>query len=266
MIMCIQNLVKFCPSILKVFSKNQFLTFFKGRNSAALGPIWPKFELIRALMHVIITCKYKKEWMKNSREKVETPFSHHNPICYHGNQWLNLAEFQTHQRSHVCNRYLQVWKGFDQEQPRKGGDIVFPIISLWGFFFRRSRAANSAVSGPSRPKFKLVRALMHVIITCKYEKDRMKNRREKVVTPFSPLQPYGSFLLPWKREFWSDLIQNQMQPFPQPNDASDKIWFWSTHWFQRYSCLKVWTHGRTDGRRLDWYTISSPCEPSAQVS
>ena len=22
---------------------------------------------------------------------------------------------------------------------------------------------------------------------------------------------------------------------------------------------------RTDGRRTDWYTISSPCEPSAQV-
>ena len=69
MIMCIQNFVKFCPSILKILSKKQFLTAFKGRNSAALGPIWPKFELVRALMHVIITCKYKKEWMKNSPEK-----------------------------------------------------------------------------------------------------------------------------------------------------------------------------------------------------
>ena len=25
-------------------------------------------------MHVIVTCKYEKEWMKNSREKVATPF------------------------------------------------------------------------------------------------------------------------------------------------------------------------------------------------
>ena len=40
------------------------------------------------------------------------------------------------------------------------------------------------------------------------------------------------------------------------------------------SCLKVWTlthtHTHTDTltdrRRLDWYTISSPCEPLAQVS
>ena len=30
-------------------------------------------------MHVTITCKYKKEWMKNSREKVETPFFPSSP-------------------------------------------------------------------------------------------------------------------------------------------------------------------------------------------
>ena len=30
---CIQNLVKFCPSILKILSKNKFLTSIKGRNS-----------------------------------------------------------------------------------------------------------------------------------------------------------------------------------------------------------------------------------------
>ena len=33
MIMCIQNLVEFCPSILKILSKNQFLTSIKGRNA-----------------------------------------------------------------------------------------------------------------------------------------------------------------------------------------------------------------------------------------
>ena len=33
MIVCIQNLVKFYPSILKILSKNQFLASIKGRNS-----------------------------------------------------------------------------------------------------------------------------------------------------------------------------------------------------------------------------------------
>ena len=35
MIMCIQNLIKFCPFILKIWSKNQILESIKGRNSIA---------------------------------------------------------------------------------------------------------------------------------------------------------------------------------------------------------------------------------------
>ena len=33
--MCIQNLVLFCQFVLKILSKNQFLTSIKGRNSFA---------------------------------------------------------------------------------------------------------------------------------------------------------------------------------------------------------------------------------------
>ena len=47
--------------------------------------------------------------------------------------------------------------------------------------------ANYIVSGPIWPKFELVRDFMHVLVTCKYEKDRIKSNREKVATPFSPL-------------------------------------------------------------------------------
>ena len=35
MIMCIQNLVKFCPFILKIWSKNLILESIKGHNSVA---------------------------------------------------------------------------------------------------------------------------------------------------------------------------------------------------------------------------------------
>ena len=80
----------------------------------------------------------------------------------------------------------------------------FLIISLWGFF-RRSRAANSAVGGPIRLKFKLVPTLMHVIVTCNYEKERMKNSREKVEPPFFPSYPY---LLQWKPVLGSSRISN----------------------------------------------------------
>ena len=40
------------------------------------------------------------------------------------------------------------------------------------------------VCGGIWPNFKLIQALMYVIITCKYEKDPSKNNREKGGTPF----------------------------------------------------------------------------------
>ena len=39
------------------------------------GRIWLNFEIIQALMHVLITCKYEKDPNKNSRENVMTSFS-----------------------------------------------------------------------------------------------------------------------------------------------------------------------------------------------
>ena len=57
-------------------------------------------------------------------------------------------------------------------------------------FFRRStcsRAANSQVSSGIWLKFELIQAFMHVLTTCKYQKDRTLNSRDKVATPSFPL-------------------------------------------------------------------------------
>ena len=56
-------------------------------------------------------------------------------------------------------------------------ETPFPIINLWEFF-RRSRAANSVVSGPIWPKCEVVRDFMHVHVTCKYKKGRIKSNPE----------------------------------------------------------------------------------------
>ena len=50
------------------------------------------------------------------------------------------------------------------------------------FFFRRSRAANSVVGSLIWPKFELIQDIMHVLITCKFETDRINSNGEKVVT------------------------------------------------------------------------------------
>ena len=70
---------------------------------------------------------------------------------------------------------------------RASMETPFSHCKSLGNIFRRSRAANSVVSGPIGPKFELELDFMHVLITCKYKKDQIKSDQEKVVTPFSPL-------------------------------------------------------------------------------
>ena len=48
-----------------------------------------------------------------------------------------------------------------------------------GVFFRRSGAVNSVVGGPIWPKFKLVRDIMHVLVTYKFKMDLVKLQPRK---------------------------------------------------------------------------------------
>ena len=93
-------------------------------------------------------------------------------------QKSDLAKFQTPLSSYACHHYLQVWKGSIKKQLRKSGNTIFSIITL-----------SVAMETSSRiwPNFKLTQALMYVILTSKYDVDRVKNSREKVATTFFPL-------------------------------------------------------------------------------
>ena len=84
----------------------------RAANSVAHGQISPNFELIQALMYIIITCKYEM-----------------NPI---------------------------------KKRSRKCDDTVFPTVNL---------SVAIETSGRIWPNFELIQALIHVLITCKYEKD-----------------------------------------------------------------------------------------------
>ena len=56
----------------------------------------------------------------------------------------------------------------------------FLIVRLLGIF-RRSRADNSTVGGPIRPKLmiKSIQDFMHVLISTKFEKDFINSNRKK---------------------------------------------------------------------------------------
>ena len=57
----------------------------------------------------------------------------------------------------------------DEKQPRKSGNTVFPIITLF---------VTMETSGRIWPNVELIQALMYVIITCKHEKDPIKSSGE----------------------------------------------------------------------------------------
>ena len=61
------------------------------------------------------------------------------------------------------------------------------LTRLYVVFFRRSRAANSEVSGGILPKFELIQAFIVVLVTCKNEEDPIKNEGGRVLTKIFPL-------------------------------------------------------------------------------
>ena len=63
---------------------------------------------------------------------------------------------------------------------------------------------------------------MDVLVTCMYEEDPIKNEVLECSQHFPHYNPV-SYPLPWTQEFRSNLAQNLLQPFPHPNDGSDKI-------------------------------------------
>ena len=44
----------------------------QGQLTVVSGQIWPKFELIQDIMHVLITCKFEKDRINSNGEKVVT--------------------------------------------------------------------------------------------------------------------------------------------------------------------------------------------------
>ena len=63
----------------------------------------------------------------------------------------------------------------------------FSHYKSMGFFFRRSRAANSYVPGRILPNFEPIRDFIVVFVTCKNNEEQIKNEGARVVTRFSPL-------------------------------------------------------------------------------
>ena len=99
------------------------------------------------------------------------------------------------------------------------------------------------------------------LLSASTKKMRSKMKTLECLQPFLHYNPMGAIRCHGNQSSYSPWLKNLMQPFPHPNDASDKIWLRSAHWPQRYSCLKMWTHRLTDRHtqttvRLVYYKIT----------
>ena len=83
MIMCIQNLVKFCPFILKILSKNLILESIKGRNSVANLRKTTLLTLILSMMmciqNLVLFCQFVLK--KLSKNQILTSIKGRNSVA-----------------------------------------------------------------------------------------------------------------------------------------------------------------------------------------
>ena len=113
--------------------------------------------------------------MKDKQVAQRATITHLSPMCQ---GQISFKKIQTHPSFNACSCYMKVSKGSNQKQQRKSGNPIFPIIRSIGVFLRCSRAANSIVCGPIWSKFELIHNIIHVLVTSKFEKDRININRD----------------------------------------------------------------------------------------
>ena len=122
---------------------------------------------MQAFIVFLITCKNEEDPIKNEGTRVLTRFS---PLYVYG-------DFFRHSRAAYSAVLGRIWLKFKllrdiinvlvickyEEDPIKN-EGARVLTSLYDFFFRRSRATNSEVSGGILPKFKLIQAFIVVLV------------------------------------------------------------------------------------------------------
>ena len=107
MIMCIQNLVLIGLFVFEILSKNSILTSIKGCNSFAN---LPKFELIQAFMHVLLTCKNEENQIKNEGARFYSQdFTHYKYIGIFPDAQGQLTLQSTVRSGQISNSFETLW-------------------------------------------------------------------------------------------------------------------------------------------------------------
>ena len=69
---------------------------------------------------------------------------------------------------------------YEEDLIKNEGARVVTTLYITFSVFKRARADNSGIGGGIWPKFELIQAFMHVLVTCKNELDQIKNEESRV--------------------------------------------------------------------------------------
>ena len=159
----------------------------------AQGQLTPQ-SLVRDVMNVLVTCKYEEDLIKNRGARVFTTL-YVNFSDAQGQitlEWVVVSGRNLNSSKLSCMSSLPARMGIIESKMKELECSQDYSHNVYGDFSRRSRAANSPVLGPIWPNFELVRDVMNVLVTCKYEEDLIKNEGARVFTTFPHYKPMGA--------------------------------------------------------------------------
>ena len=146
-------------------------------------------------MDVLVTCKYEEDPIKNEGARVDTTlyskFSDAQgqiTLVLVSVSGRNLNSSKLSCMSSLPARMRMIYSKMKELECSQD----FSHYKSMGIFSRRSRAANSAVLGPIWPNFELVRDVMDVLVTCKYEEDPIKMKALEWTQHFPHYNPMGA--------------------------------------------------------------------------
>ena len=142
-------------------------------------------------MDVLITCKYEEDPIKNEGARVDTTlYSNFSDaqgqitLVLVSSSGRNLNSSKLSCMSSLPARMRMI----DSKMKELECSQDFSHYKSMGIFpDAQGQLYNFAVLGPIWPNFELVRDVIDVLVTCKYEEDPIKNEGARVDTSFSPL-------------------------------------------------------------------------------
>ena len=187
--MCIQNLVLIGLLVFKILSKNQILTSIK---AVTLLQICRNSNSSKLSCMSSIPARMKKIQLKMKVLDCSQDFSHYKSMGIFSDAQGQLTRQSLVRSGRISNSSDILWMSSLLASMKK---IQSKMKALeWTQHFPHYNCMVAMeTSGRIWPNFELIQALIHVLITCKYEKNPIKNSGENVMTSFSPLKVYGDF-------------------------------------------------------------------------